>query len=95
MGGLKQIARDVLERCVDRQKSKRRVDVRQGQHDRKWAVQQEIQGMLSQMNVLQQSIKNAIATQDRFPGIGTNQIAYPQGNDHKLVEQILSSTGVE
>src|SRR6202035_3418335 len=84
-----QVPRDVLERRIDRQERERRVDVRQRQHDGKWAVQEELNGPVRDVQVLQEGVQHAVAPEDGLPGVPAHQVARAQGNDHELVEQLL------
>ena len=70
--GFDQVARDVLERRVNGKKRKRRVDVREREHHRKWTVEQEFQRMMREVNILQQRVQHAVGAEDRLPGVGAN-----------------------
>jgi len=53
------------------------------------AVEKERHGLMSEMQVLQETIEDAFAAENGFPRVTTHQIAHPQGHDHKLVEQFF------
>jgi len=54
----------------------------QREHHSEWAVEQKVQRMLREMQILQQRVEHAIATKDRLPGIGADQVADPKRNNH-------------
>ena len=82
MRGLDQIARNAFKRRIDGQKRERRVDVGEGKDNRKGAVEQKPEWVLTDVDVLQQGIKDAVAAENGLPCIGPYQITYPQRNDH-------------
>lgn len=90
MRSFHQVPRNVFERRIDRQNREWRIDMSERQHYGERAVQQEIQWMAGQVHILQQSVEDPVTSQDRFPRVGTNQIADPQRDDHQLVQQIFS-----
>ena len=90
MRGLNQIARNMLQRRVNRQKRERRIDMRERQHHRKRTVEQKVERMPGQMHILQQRIQHAVRAKNRLPCIRPHQIADPQRNDHHLIEQVFS-----
>src|SRR5438552_3848289 len=90
MRGFHQVAWDVLERSINWQKSKRCVDMRQGEYYRKRAVKKKTERMMSYVKILQQGVQNAVAAENCLPGIGPHQIAHPEGNDHQLIEQVFA-----
>ena len=85
-----EVSRNVFERRVDRKKREWRVDVRQREDDRERAVEQKLDGVMRDVKILQQAVQDAVAAEDGFPGVAANEIAGPQGNDHELIEQVLS-----
>src|SRR5579862_6304325 len=71
------------------QKREWRVDVSERQHHGERTVEQKFQRMLGEMQILQQSVEHAVASQNRLPGISANQIADAQWNDHQLIEKLF------
>src|SRR4051794_21304247 len=95
MRSFDKVARNMLERCIDGQKRERRIDVGESQHDRKWAVKKELNGMTRQVYILQEHIQDSVGAENRFPRVGPYQVADPERNDHHLVQQILSRTRIK
>src|SRR4051812_9507933 len=95
MRGFDQVARNVLHGRIDRKEGERGIDVGKRKYHSERAVQQELQWMLSQVQVLQRGIKHTVGPEDSFPGVGADKIADPEWDDQKLVEQVLFCASVK
>src|SRR5882762_9004436 len=85
----------MLERSVDGKKDERRVDVREHEDNGEGTVQKKADGFARDVQILEKAVEHAIAAEDGFPGIATNEVAHPQRHDHKLIQEFLARTGVE
>src|SRR2546428_74997 len=85
----------VLERGVDGKKRKRRVDVCEHENDRERAVEEEDNGFVREMQVLEKTVEDPVAAKNGFPGVTPDEIADPQRHDDKLVEKFLAGMGVK
>ena len=83
-------ARNVFERSVDRQENERRVDVSQHYDDGERAVEQSADGLVRDVEIFQKSVEDAVAAENRFPGIAAYEIAHPERNYHELIEQLFA-----
>ena len=87
--GFDERARDVLERGVNRKKDEWRVDVGEHQDDGEGAVEEKADGLVREMQILEEAVEHAVAAENCFPGVAADQIADPQRHDDELIEQIL------
>jgi len=95
LGGFDERARDVLEGGVNGEKDKGRVDVSEHEDDGEWAVEEERDGFVSEMKILEEAVENAFAAENGFPGVAADEIADPQGHDDELVEEFLAAAGMK
>ena len=93
--GFDEVSRDVLERSVQRKKDKGRLDVRKCEDDRERAVEEKANGLVDQVELLEEAVKDSVGAKNGFPGITANQVADPQGHDDQLIEKFFSWSGVE
>src|SRR5882762_627646 len=91
--GFDKRAGDVFECRIDGKKNERGVDVREHENDGERAVEKERNGLMGEMQVLQEAIENAFAAENGFPGVTAHQVTHPQRNDDELVEQLFASAG--
>ncbi len=95
MGSFDKIARDMFEGSVERKKDEGRVDVCEHENNGEGTVQEETDGFVGDVKILQEAVEHSFGTEDGLPGIAADEIADPQGNDDELVEKVLANAGVE
>ena len=69
--------------------------MREHQDDGERAVKKEADGGVGQMQILQKTVENAVATQNRLPGIAADQVADPERHDNQLIKKFFASARVE
>jgi hypothetical protein len=69
--------------------------VREHEDDGEGTVEEERDGLVSEMKVLEEAVENAFAAENGFPGVAADEIADPQGDDDELVEQFLAGAGIK
>jgi len=95
LGGFDERAGNVLEGGVDGEKNERRVNVREHEDDGEGTVEEERDRFVGEMKILEEAVEDAFAAENGFPGVAADEIADPQGNDDKLVEQFLAGAGMK
>ena len=90
MRSFDEISGNVFERRVNRKKCEWRVDVREGEDYRERAIEEEFDGMMRDVEILQEAVEHAIASKDCFPSVTAHKITGPQRDNHELVEKIFS-----
>src|SRR5262249_13370120 len=90
MRSFDQRTRDVLECGVNRKEYKGRVDGSQHENDGKRAVKQELHRSVCDVGVLHEAVEHAVATEEGFPRIASDQITHPKGNYDELIQQFLA-----
>ena len=88
-------ARNVFERGVNRQEDKRSVDMGEHQDYCEGAVEKGGYRFTRDVEVLQEAVEDAIAAENRFPGISADQITDPERNDDELIEKFFARTRVK
>ena len=90
MGSFDEISGNVFERRVNRKKREWSVDVREGEDYRERAIEEKFDGMMRDVEILQEAVEHAIASKDCFPGVTAHEIASPERDDHELIEKVFS-----
>jgi len=47
------------------------------------------------VKVLEKAVEDAFGTENGFPGIATDEVAHPEGNDDELIEEFLAQTSMK
>ena len=95
VGSFDEIARNVFEGSVQREKNERRVDVRESEDDRERAIEKKTDGSAGDVEVLQEAVEDAVGAENGFPGVAADEIADPERDDDKLIEKIFANARVE
>src|ERR1035438_3559796 len=65
-------------------------------HDhRERTVKQETNRLMSEVQILQETVKHPVASQDGFPRIATDEVAHPERDDHQLIEKFFARPAVK
>ena len=85
----------MLEGGIDRKENERCVDVREHEDDGERAIQEEADGFVRDVQVLQKAVQHAVASENGFPGVTADEIADPKRYDNELIEEFFSRASVE
>ena len=63
--------------------------------DGEGTVKEVADGRVSDVEILQEAVEDAVAAKNGFPGVAADEVANPERDNHELIEKLFARAGME